>query len=150
MVSPVDVWRSNVAGRVMALRRFLVILLCVLSTVGGALAQDWRIGEVAGTARAFVAGDWTSLEPGAALPPDQPALATAQGVASGRFDAETLPTKIALVDKTPTGALQADAAASAIADLRASASSKNGAASAHLAGEAADAVHEERRKAKLG
>ena len=256
----------------MALRGFILSFLCFLFAASAAQAEDWRIVEVAGTARAFAAGEWTPLQPGATLTPhaivqtqddshvalaragaaldvpagakfrvegetspllrlfdgglgveasaplavmttyaavetegavfavvaetygttivvqrglvkvtdltirktvllhdgqilrlrpgralvalsgpaDQPAIATAQSVAAGRLDAEALPTKIALVDKTPTGALRPDAAASAIAALRASAPAKNGAASAHLAEEAADAVHEERRKAKLG
>ena len=256
----------------MVLRGIILTFLCAILGVGSANARDWRIDEVAGTARAFAAGEWAPLQSGSTLTPnaivqtegdsrirlasagatldvpadakfridgeasplvrlfdgglgveasaslvvmttyaaaetadasfavvaetygatvtvrrgyvtvtdlttrkavllhdgqilrlhpgqptltlsaliDQPALTTAQSAASGRFDAENLPTKIALVDKTPTGALRPDAAASAIAALRANASPKGGGASARLAEEAADAVHEERRKAKLG
>ncbi|MDE3176741.1 MAG: hypothetical protein KGM15_11625 [Pseudomonadota bacterium] len=256
----------------MALRAFILSFLCVLFAAGAAYADDWRIVDVAGSARAFAAGAWAPLQAGAPLipnaivqtdgdgrlrlagagatldapadakfridgdaapllrlfdgglgveasaslgvmttyayaetadaafavvaepygstiavtrglvkvtdlttrktmllrdgqilrlragqatltltaPVDQPAMATAASAAAGRLDAEGLNTKIALVDKTPTGALRPDAAASAIAALRDSAPNKNGAGSARLAEEAADAVHEERRKAKLG
>ena len=260
------------ARRVVALRGFILTLICVIFAASAAKAQDWRIAEIAGTARVFASGEWASLHSGASLEPNaivqtdsdgrlrlasaeialdvaenakfridgeaspllrlfdgglgvdasapvvvmttyaaaetadadfalvaEPygstvavrrglvkvtdlttrktvelrdgqilklragqaavaltapagpqALATAQSVAAGRMGAEPPQTKIALLDRTSTGAIRPDAAANAIAALRASAPARSGAASARLAEEAADAVHEERGKAKLG